>query len=501
MADAKEQMQQVLKVAGKHHFWILCGVVALVAVGIFASASGDLARRYDERAAALDGKYSTAEGVLNTATPPNDRVIAATKEDIQKAKNDVLKAWEFLYKLQKDKNPWPAELGKEFKAVIDSVGHDGEIPLLYREAYRDFISKHYEPLFDIIDIRQEALLDENGKVIKKVFNYNLPGIWDDFEDKLEAGVYTKELHGKVVWESPEVLALGASWTAAPATFQVRLAQEDLWVYEALLRIIRDTNEGATSYHNAAIKRIAAMHIGAAGSAAFAMSSGGGSTDDGEYDDDGGGGGGGGVYYATTGMGSESALLQGRYVGEKGEPLAHDAAHPFAEFKMMPVRLVLLMDQRKIPDLLVNCANSSMPVEVKKVVIRPGAGGVSLDLRAMSGGGRGGGGGGGSDEDDYGGGEDGLDGGGGSGVRSGTVGGVLADSVDLPVEVQGVIFIFNPPDREKLGTGSAGEEPDEDVAPLQPIMAPAVGGGLDAGAVAPADAGGGGAAAAPAGDGT
>ena len=57
----------------------------------------------------------------------------------------------------------------------------------------------------------------------------------------------------------------------PNSFQVRLAQEDLWVYEALLRIIRATNEGATSYHNAAIKRIEGLHIGTAGSAAFATS--------------------------------------------------------------------------------------------------------------------------------------------------------------------------------------------------------------------------------------
>ena len=41
---------------------------------------------------------------------------------------------------------------------------------------------------------------------------------------------------------------------------MRLAQEDLWVYEALLRIIEKTNKGAT-YENAAIKGVLALEIG------------------------------------------------------------------------------------------------------------------------------------------------------------------------------------------------------------------------------------------------
>ena len=35
------------------------------------------------------------------------------------------------------------------------------------------------------------------------------------------------------------------WEETPDTQTVRLAQEDLWVYEALLRIIEKTNKGAT----------------------------------------------------------------------------------------------------------------------------------------------------------------------------------------------------------------------------------------------------------------
>ena len=60
------------------------------------------------------------------------------------------------------------------------------------------------------------------------------------------------------------------------------------------------------------------------------------------------------------------------------PLPYDAEspyyvrHPFAEFKLMPIRMSLIMDQHRIPKLLVECANSNMPIEVRRVRIAVGA---------------------------------------------------------------------------------------------------------------------------------
>jgi hypothetical protein len=40
--------------------------------------------------------------------------------------------------------------------------------------------------------------------------------------------------------------------------------------------------------------------------------------------------------------------------------------------------------------------------------------------------------------------------------------------DMPVQIQGVIYIYNPPDREKLGTGTASaEKPAETATPAAP----------------------------------
>ena len=43
---------------------------------------------------------------------------------------------------------------------------------------------------------------------------------------------------------------------------------------------------------------------------------------------------------------------------------------------------------------------------------------------------------------------------------------------MPVEIYGVIYIYNPPDREKLGTGAASaEKPAEAAAPAAPAQPP------------------------------
>ena len=50
--------------------------------------------------------------------------------------------------------------------------------------------------------------------------------------------------------------------AAPVRLAIRLAQEDYWVYQALLYIIKKTNGNASTHSAVAVKQINAMQIGA-----------------------------------------------------------------------------------------------------------------------------------------------------------------------------------------------------------------------------------------------
>jgi hypothetical protein len=158
-----------------------------------------------------------------------------------------------------------------------------------------------------------------------------------------------------------------------------------------------------------------------------------------------------------------ALLNRRYVDAKGQPLAAGAPHPYPEFKMMPVRLKLVMSQMAVPKVLAQCANSNMPVEVRQVRIRPDDSGQGLP------GGPGG--------------ATGTPGSGAPGVPGGPPSGGpegqpraagegakedLTHSLYVPVEILGIIYIYNPPDVAKLRPGvQAGAAGDAAAPPAGP----------------------------------
>ena len=330
----------------------------------------------------------------------------------------------------------------------------------------------------------------------------------------------RRIVGNVDWPDPEVYTL-PTWeqTAAhPESIEVWYAQETLWVYEALIRVIADTNKDyPDNISKAPIKCVEQMLIGqnaavewltlsqtigdltgksAAGNAGMgtdSMSSGMmGSSSAGMM------GGSGEGMFSLSGNAEEQAMtkiLTGRYIGEDNTPLKAEDKPPYSEFNMMPVCLKLAIDQRHIPDLLVSCANSAMPIDVKHVRVSPdnnvpfvmpiplenmtaegGAGGAS----AMMGGGMMGGGmmGGSMSGSGSMGGDSAAGGRGGRGAANG-MGGAAGDmggmggieigrselsqteyGVDtIRVELYGVINIFNKPNKEAFATGASAEEAD------------------------------------------
>ena len=555
------QLRQILGIVVKYHFWILCGLVVLLGVGIWLYATSGLARATEERRSQLLQAREQVARIRSVANHPNKKVLEAIQREHRRLIEIVYQAWEELYRDQRERNQWPRELGQEFLDVINSLGPDEEIPVRYREVYQYFIKNHFPEWYEIIDLRLPPKRDAEGKIIRD--ERGRPLKQDPFERAGTTAVRTyggseyagetyyseeagytgsrtmgrgtvsgEELVGIVEWNMQDLQRIRAQfdWPTTPSSFEVRIAQENLWVYEALLRIIRETNEGATSYYNAPVKRIETIQIGqeaamgllAAQSRLFGagMLAGGtggleGSMTGGMatmpglspgmpmggpmmpgpmmpgmgmspyYESEYGEGGPEGM--AAPGMpmmpgapGGVGATAQSpeelirqrlthfRYVDKDGKPLAADAPHPFAEFKMMPVRMLLFMDQRRIPRLLVNCANSSMPVQVRVVSLRPGQGreitrqlgpqttpgypGMMGGAMGMTG--------------PYGmmgtypGGEETYTTGYGYGETGGPASRSAQDTgqIDVPVEVAGIIFIFNPPDRTKVGKIGEAEAP-------------------------------------------
>lgn len=213
----------------------------------------------------------------------------------------------------------------------------------------------------------------------------------------------------------------------------------------------------------------------------------------------------------------------RYVDDKYQPLpperlrgALKSTAPedalLAVAKRIPVRLRLMVDQRKLNVLLAKCGNSKLPFEVRQVRINrpPAAPGAGGGMGGGYGGGEGGmpggggfaggggfgggfGGEGGGGLGGFGGGLGGMPGGGGfgGGMPGGGEGGfgggmgmgsgrpgMVAGSVTsdatvdpnlIPIELFGIVYIYNPANKEQLNTGPPA---DGSAPPADPSAAPA-----------------------------
>lgn len=495
-----DKLKNALAVAKKQYFWILSSLAVVVGLAAWYQATADLAKRFETRRSALMNHFQEMQKIVAETNHPNPKMIESIEKKTDALKENVLMAWELLYQEQKDKNRLPDGLSDEFKRAFEALGPKNRLPDYLLEHYQNFIEGHFKQVFQIIDVRRPADAPAPTGAAAPGATGAGPIAHAGEVDVAPATTTTRprasvhgpadkgvEMVGIVEWDGAEALPSRFRWETRPSTLEVRIAQEDLWVYEALLRVIKNTNAGATAHYNAKVKRIIAMEIGqdvirgaaqrsprgggpsgpmaiapgmgaggpiatAAGETEYAPAAGATTTPDATVD-------------AET-----QRLISDRYVNEEGKPLQAGQEPPYAEFNMMPFRLELVMDQRELPRLLSECANSNMPIEARLVRIRPGeAPPITIAAPTVS-----------SQE---------------GGEQSASLGGPgeafkysssakrpIAISggkqvageygpFDVPVEIRGIIYIYNKPDRAKLGTGAATEKPEEPAAPEQPAPAP------------------------------
>ena len=425
-----DKLKNALTVLKKYHFWILCGLSIVIALGVWSLATADLASQTETRQQKLEGDVKKMVGICSTKDHPNEEVVQAYKKLEALTATNALAAWTTLYGEQDKNNQLPEVLSDDFKAYFRSLkGPDDTLDWEYLSEYQNFIGEHIPKLFEQLDLRRPAGGAEPspGPVAPRQPTTSRGGGGGD-----SGGSTEPEMIGIVTWNDTEPMTKRFQFPGQqPTTQQVVRAQEDLWVYEALIRVIRNTNLGATRSDNAPIHTINALLIG--------------------EDVDGTGQ---NPTETTIDLGAAAAgaakpeLNASRYVDDKGLPLAGPPyKHPYAEFRMMPVRMGLEIKQTKIPTLLAECANSKMPIEVRRFRFNPGEG-ATLNLRQAPGP--------------------------AAGERSGK--GVVtyptasqespssADKSYVSIEIDGIICIYEKPDREKLGTGAAAEEPETATQP-------------------------------------
>jgi len=117
-----DQVKQILAVLKKYHFWVLCGLLLLIGLGVWQMSVGALASRYKERENKLNSQRKEVADIAKEPSPPNQVLIDAIKQAHEGLKDEVANASAFLYQMQKANNPWPVQvLGEAFVEAAEAL--------------------------------------------------------------------------------------------------------------------------------------------------------------------------------------------------------------------------------------------------------------------------------------------------------------------------------------------------------------------------------------------
>ena len=489
-----DKIRAISKALWEQRFWVLSLVGTLVVVVCWSMAKDDLDAEFSKRKRAIEGKFSAMTSLNSQQLHPNENVIEGNVKETTQEGISTLQKWQELYNHQRDEVLyWPKDhLEAKFIQEIDKLKFGDPFPSSksqdMRGNYWNYIEKRFDGLLEIV----EALkLEESGRSSRGGGGggyggggygggeYGGGGFGGEGRGAV-ASLDTEEEDYLVQWVDQGELQSKLHFEKKPTALEIWVTQEDLWVYETLLNVIAKTNEakGASRPDNTAVRLITALQVGRdaaeggkqSGNLVLPLGSEGNSSRSprggyggegefgggGDYGGKGGFGGGGGYggeggfgggggYGGEGGFGGrggyggeegalDTAILANRYLDTvTGQPLAGDTADFGTEFRQLPIRMVLRMDQSWIPHVLVECANAALPIEVKKLRINPDQSGEGFGKSASR------------------------------GTRRSSVRGMepIADDETLvEVEIQGAVYIYNEPDKSKIEIPGEQDEQDQ-----------------------------------------
>ena len=504
-----DQVKDFLAVALKHGFWIGVSVVLLGTVGIWFMSVSSLDDERESKNSKIKGNASTITKYRGEMSDqPNDLSHQRMQDLIDTREDEVLDAWQMVFDAQRDILTWPEvmqdEFLNEFKFVKDADGNITEQLKLPFEKYQEYsatedtnklppsllrryaryIGDTLPEYAEIAGAEWTAEFNAKSGGMGMGMGMGMMGMGMEALGGSGAGAQDRDITGDVKeplvqWTTGSqdaVLKDLFPWRSKkdyPSELDVYYSQENLWILRQLLQIVAEVNGDAEQAIEAKIREIKKLSIGA--SVSFTEGS---ISEPGSRASTGFGGMGdmgmddmmGGMDMEMGGdMGGGSDTVDpdpgdGRYVNTAFEPInASDLRAAFksedpgqvaiAVAKRVPVMLHLLMDQREIPRLLAACGSAKLMVDVHQVRIMP-SGGLGSNDGGMGGmmGGEG--------EMDMG---MGMMGGMGMGMGAGAAASNAADEefpLDMEVEIYGLIYFYNPPNRETLGVEKVGEAGEE-----------------------------------------
>jgi len=406
-----DKVKEILAVLKQRHFWVLCVVIVILSFFAWRSGKAFFSAEFTKQRGSISSKFSALQNISSTPNHPNQGFTEQATVIANDLKKQTYAAWEQVYNAQKPELTWISD-----PQSIGELPPEGDLPPATLNRFRLYFAANYIP---------QLFTEQVINLVRTV-----PPATEGAEPQTT---------GVIHWEQSQRDAIQRryQWTASPPTsIAARLAQEDYWIYRAVLQTIEAANGAATETYQAAVKQIRDLEIAQEALASLAGQN---VTIEGLAPDL--------IIKEVTEMptvpdinSTDENLELNRYAtpvisadasGEGG------GGGGSAQYKLVPVRMVLLVRESKLPDLLAACANAKLPIEVRQCLVRqpelktgaaaaaparPGAPAAAADANKTT----------------------------------------ISDNGDVEIDLYGVIYLYNPPSRTALGLpegdGAANEEP-------------------------------------------
>jgi hypothetical protein len=512
-----EKIKPVIDWIVRNRFWLSCGAMAMASIVTWFIAWRGLELQREESAKKIKSKKEAIDAVLKVsadtgqeANPVNAHPNAVTEAEMNKrieaARAAAMEAWKVRYEQQKDMLVFAKELPDQVRTPLEKHKPmekpitEELLDITKRSTFLEFFRERMPELVRST-INATWLYDAKGERLKSESEKDPRG-----KDPSAALKESPKQEDLVIWR-PENQALWHSKVTKftgydgntekgdrPTSTQMLALQQDVWILEALLKIIAEVNKGYIANDLAPVKRIDHILVGKdaktsepkvsdvsyvvpGGVGAAGVRKSGGRVSDDRKDSEAAAD---SAKKTLFNPGEGDSPFHGRYVDRTNQqlnrseldrlyesPALSDRTYLYVA-KRVPVRVAVKMDERMIGEFLAVAANSPFTFEVRSIRINTpmksfdrakpvgsGGGGAGQDKVDKAGGGGG----------IIGAGEGGDDSGGGGGGGDDGAASLLADeknpetrkSYDVRVEFIGIVKIYNEPNPAALMPAGAGGE--------------------------------------------
>ena len=442
-----EKLAGLIAFVKKNQFWIICGSVSVVMLVSSVLLTSALTKSRKARETELNGQISKIQGVRSVSVEtddgqvkvhPNPSSLDGMNSRIKEAASEVLKAWTARYEKQKPLFAWPEHIigdeqtSEALKKQPIPERIKSEAPKTAKSDDKNKASD--DPTQEIVlteaEMRTRDLNDTTLRIYGKTIRKRMPELakiiganWryaENDEKSDEAGTEDSggvKIDSEIVkWRSDDQ----ARWYSRvtefmgrddnqntiqnqPTMMQALYLQQDLWMLEALFKNIKEVNGDADANDLADIKKIDHIYFGRDAIGFMGK-----------------------LETPNASLANPKAVKEdkkkrrrsnkksnkkefdpraskdpchGRYVNNAFEPLSADSVRnavsanelidnaALTVAKRVPLRIGLIMDERKIPKFLAACANSDFRFEIRQVRInrhKPGETSGTFSANSSSG---------------------------------------------------------------------------------------------------------------------